>query len=72
MSQEEASCHRKKLPVTGRNFLSQEESSVHRKKVPVTGRNLLSQEETSCHTKKHLNIDIQMEEMEIAENIPMI
>ena len=37
-------CHRKKLPVTERNFLSQEETSCHRKKLPVIGRKFLSQE----------------------------
>jgi hypothetical protein len=65
MSQEETSCHMKKLSVTGRNFLPQEETSCHKKKLPVTGRNFLSQEElpvkgrnflsqeeTSCHCKK--------------------
>ena len=52
MSQEETSCHRKKLPVTGRNLLSQEETSSQGKKLPVTGRNFLSQEEASCHNKK--------------------
>jgi hypothetical protein len=45
MSQEETSCHRKKLPVTGRNVLSQEET-------PVTRINLLSREDTSCDRKK--------------------
>ena len=55
-------CHRKKLPVTERNFLSQEETYSQGKKLNVTGRNLLSQEETSCHSKKHLKIDIQMDD----------
>jgi hypothetical protein len=38
MSQEETSCHKKKLPVTGRNLLSQEETASQGKKLPVTGR----------------------------------
>jgi hypothetical protein len=42
MSQEETSCHRKKLPVTGRNSMSQEETH--------SIRNLVSQEDGSCHT----------------------
>ena len=33
-------CQRKKIPVTGRKFLSQEENSWYRKKIPVTGRYL--------------------------------
>jgi hypothetical protein len=45
-------CHRKKLPVTGRNFLSKEETSSQGKKLPVKGRNILSQEETSSQGKK--------------------
>jgi hypothetical protein len=45
-------CHRKKLPVAGRNLLSQQEISIQGKKLPVTGRIFLSQEETSCHSKK--------------------
>jgi hypothetical protein len=70
--------HRKKLPVTERNFLSQEETSCHKKKLTVKGRNLQSREETSCHMKKHLKIDIQMDEhtaeedIKIAENVPLL
>ena len=45
MSQEIISYHKKKFPVTGRNFLSKENISV-------TGRHFLSQDEISCHTKK--------------------
>jgi hypothetical protein len=77
MSQKETYCQRKKLPVTGKNFLSQEETFSKGKKLPpVTTRNLLSNEETSCHMKKHLKIDTQMdehnEEEEIAENVPLL
>jgi hypothetical protein len=78
MSQEETSCHRNKLPVTGRNFLSKKEASCHNKKPSVTIRNFLSQEETSCYRKKHLKIDIQMykhnaeAEVEMAENVPLL
>ena len=77
MSQKETSCQRKKLPVTGKNFLSQEETFSKGKKLPpVTTRNLLSNEETSCHMKKHFKIDTQMdehnEEEEIAENVPLL
>ena len=45
-------CHRKKITVIERNFLSQKEISCHRRKFPVTRRNLLSQEEISCHREK--------------------
>jgi hypothetical protein len=41
---------RKKLPVTGRNFLSQEESSCQRKKIAITGRKVKILEVSSCHT----------------------
>jgi hypothetical protein len=51
-AQEETSCQRKKLPVTGRNILSKEETSSQRKEFPVIGRNLLSHEETSWHRQK--------------------
>ena len=37
----ESSCHKKKLPVTERNFLSQEETSCHKKKLTAKGRNFL-------------------------------
>ena len=40
-------CHRKKFPVTGRNFLSQEETSCHKKKIPAKGRKFLTQLENS-------------------------
>jgi hypothetical protein len=45
LSQEENSCHRKKVPITGIK-------SCHRKTIPDTGRNFLSQEENPCHRNK--------------------
>ena len=39
------SCHRKKLPVTQRSFLSKEETSCHNTKPPMTGNYFLSHEE---------------------------
>jgi hypothetical protein len=35
-SEKNTICHRKKVPVTEKNFLSQKETSCHRKKLPVT------------------------------------
>jgi hypothetical protein len=52
--QEENSCHRMKLPVTGRNFLSKE-------KLPVTERNFMSKEEISSPRKKLSVIQINEE-----------
>ena len=52
-------CHRKKIPVTGRNFLTQDKSCCHRKKFapiaknfPVAGKHFMSQEAISCHSNK--------------------
>ena len=39
------SCHRKKLPVTQRSFLSKEETSCHNTKPPMTGNYFLLHEE---------------------------
>jgi hypothetical protein len=50
--EEEISGHRKKIYVTGRNFLSQEEISGHKKNNPFAGRKFLSQEQNFCHRNK--------------------
>ena len=56
MSQEETSCHRKELPVTGRNFLSQKETSCHGEKILMI----------------NTQMDKEEEEIEIAENFPLL
>jgi hypothetical protein len=67
MSQEETSCHKKKITFKWRNFLWQEETSHHSMKPPIRGRNF-------CHTRKHLKMDEHKaeEEIEIAENVPVL
>ena len=45
----ETFCHRKKFPVSGRNFLWWEGISCQRKKFPVTGRNFLLKDDLSLH-----------------------
>ena len=58
MSQEETSCHRKELPVTGRNFLSQKETSCHGEKILMINTQMDKEEEEI--------------EIEIAENFPLL
>ena len=59
-------CHKKRFPVSGRNFLWHKEISCDIKKFPIIGRNVLSMEEISSDRNREKEIPGHIKKFPVA------